>query len=133
MTATAAHNHSLGSYGETVAARHLVAQGMVVLDRNWRCDAGEIDLVEAPPHDLLPVLSKLPIKFLYPTGKKQEEVTPRYGRYYAWADALAGDFHLIRRFMPGDLRGKLVLTQTVTPTDVEELRRRGVWLLKARR
>lgn len=45
MTATAAHNQSLGSYGETVAARHLAAQGMVVLDRNWRCDAGEIDLV----------------------------------------------------------------------------------------
>ena len=45
MTATAAHNQSLGSYGEAVAARHLAAQGMVVLDRNWRCDAGEIDLV----------------------------------------------------------------------------------------
>ena len=45
MTATAAQNHSLGSYGETVAARHLVDQGMVVLDRNWRCDVGEIDLV----------------------------------------------------------------------------------------
>src|SRR3954451_22042972 len=36
---------ALGAYGETVAARHLVEQGMVVLDRNWRCEAGEIDLV----------------------------------------------------------------------------------------
>jgi putative endonuclease len=35
----------LGRYGEAYAARHLVEQGMVVLDRNWRCDAGEIDLV----------------------------------------------------------------------------------------
>src|SRR3954465_1542615 len=34
-----------GRYGERVAARHLTDQGMVVLDRNWRCDAGEIDLV----------------------------------------------------------------------------------------
>ena len=34
-----------GAYGERVAARHLVEQGMVVLDRNWRCDEGEIDLV----------------------------------------------------------------------------------------
>jgi hypothetical protein len=42
---------------------------------------------------------------------------------------LAGDFHLIRRFMPEDLRGRIVLTQTITATDVEELRRRGVWLL----
>ena len=36
---------SLGRYGEAVAARHLVERGMVVLDRNWRCDLGEIDLV----------------------------------------------------------------------------------------
>jgi putative endonuclease len=35
----------LGRFGEAYAARHLVEQGMVVLDRNWRCDAGEIDLV----------------------------------------------------------------------------------------
>src|SRR4051794_41767575 len=37
--------NALGRYGERVAARHLSQQGMVVLDRNWRCDAGEIDLV----------------------------------------------------------------------------------------
>ena len=35
----------LGRYGEACAARHLSDQGMVVLDRNWRCAAGEIDLV----------------------------------------------------------------------------------------
>jgi hypothetical protein len=78
---------------------------------------------------LLPVLTRLPIRFLYPTGKKQEEIIPRHGRHYAWAEVLAGDFHLIRRFMPEDLRGRIVLTQTITATDVEELRRRGVWLL----
>lgn len=43
---TAAHNASLGRYGEEVAARHLISQaGMEVLDRNWRCREGEIDLV----------------------------------------------------------------------------------------
>jgi len=45
MTATAQQRESLGAYGESVAARHLVDQGMVVLDRNWRCEVGEIDLV----------------------------------------------------------------------------------------
>jgi putative endonuclease len=38
-------NASVGRYGERVAERHLVAGGMLVLDRNWRCSAGEIDLV----------------------------------------------------------------------------------------
>jgi putative endonuclease len=36
----------LGRFGEAYAARYLVEEhGMVLLDRNWRCDAGEIDLV----------------------------------------------------------------------------------------
>ena len=36
----------LGRYGEACAARHLTRhEGMIVLDRNWRCDLGEIDLV----------------------------------------------------------------------------------------
>jgi putative endonuclease len=38
-------NRSIGAYGEGLAARRLVEAGMVVVDRNWRCDAGEIDLV----------------------------------------------------------------------------------------
>ncbi|NYE34915.1 putative endonuclease [Nocardioides cavernae] len=41
----AAHNRRLGRRGELLAERHLRHLGMVVLDRNWRCDAGEIDLV----------------------------------------------------------------------------------------
>ncbi len=44
-SATAASRQALGAYGERLAERHLCAQGMVVLDRNWRCDEGEIDLV----------------------------------------------------------------------------------------
>jgi putative endonuclease len=45
MTSSTTARQALGAYGESVAARHLVEQGMVVLDRNWRCEAGEIDLV----------------------------------------------------------------------------------------
>ena len=45
MTTTAQHRPTLGAYGEAFAARYLVDQGMVLLDRNWRCDLGEIDLV----------------------------------------------------------------------------------------
>jgi putative endonuclease len=42
---TAAQRQAMGAYGEELAARHLVAAGMVVLDRNWRCPEGELDLV----------------------------------------------------------------------------------------
>lgn len=44
MTTTAARQ-AIGAYGESVARRHLIEQGMVVLDHNWRCESGEIDLV----------------------------------------------------------------------------------------
>jgi putative endonuclease len=38
-------NSAVGRYGERVAARYLIEQGMAVLDRNWRCRDGEIDIV----------------------------------------------------------------------------------------
>ncbi len=42
---TGSRNLGLGAYGERVAARHLAEAGMTVLDRNWRCELGELDLV----------------------------------------------------------------------------------------
>ena len=36
---------ALGRYGEELAVRHLERLGLVVLDRNWRCKHGEIDIV----------------------------------------------------------------------------------------
>jgi putative endonuclease len=35
----------LGRRGELLAVEHLLGQGMVVLERNWRCDIGEIDVI----------------------------------------------------------------------------------------
>ncbi|MEJ2889995.1 YraN family protein [Actinomycetospora aeridis] len=40
-----AGRRSLGQRGEDVAAAHLAARGLTVLDRNWRCREGELDLV----------------------------------------------------------------------------------------
>lgn len=45
MTSTQQQKGSVGRYGEDVAARHLTAAGMQILERNWCCDIGEVDLV----------------------------------------------------------------------------------------
>ena len=36
---------AVGRYGEEVAERHLIAAGLRVLERNWRCAEGEIDIL----------------------------------------------------------------------------------------
>jgi hypothetical protein len=78
----------------------------------------------------LPDACKLPFQFFYPTGKKQEKPPePKYPQYYEQAEIVAGDFHFMRQFMPERLDGKIVLTNTVTQANVEELAVRGVKLL----
>ena len=39
------HRAALGAYGERVAVRALTDTGLQVLDRNWRCRGGELDVV----------------------------------------------------------------------------------------
>lgn len=76
----------------------------------------------------MPVLSRLPIGWLYPTGGSAlQRKTPSRGvsRFIREARVLAGDFHLLRRHLPPDLRGKAVIASTLTAEDVGELLRRG--------
>lgn len=78
---------------------------------------------------IAPVITQLPFRYLYPTGSKQEQQIARGGRYFRDNRIIAGDFHFIRRFMPEDMRGKIVLTNTVTKEDVALLKARGVDIL----
>ncbi|MGD9495849.1 MAG: quinate 5-dehydrogenase [Armatimonadota bacterium] len=78
---------------------------------------------------LLPIMVRLPFRWLYPTGEKQDAIMPRYERWYRWADVIAGDFLFIRRHMSDDLGGKVIVTNSTTEKDVEDLRQRRVRLL----
>jgi hypothetical protein len=75
---------------------------------------------------LAPIVVQLPFKLLYPTGDKQNNNSPKYSKYYEWADMVAGDFHFIKRHMPARMDGKSVLTNTVILKDIEDLKSRGV-------
>lgn len=75
---------------------------------------------------LVPIATRLPLKYLYPTGEKQDEIIPKFTRWYQWADVIAGDCHYIRRHMPDDLAGKVIVTNTTTKKDMELFRQRGV-------
>jgi len=75
---------------------------------------------------LMPIAGRLPFEWIYPIGEKQEKRTPKWGKYYAWATVIAGDCHYIKRFMPDDLTGKVIVTNTTTPEDVAEFKKAGV-------
>jgi putative endonuclease len=65
---------ALGRYGEELAARHLVEAGMVVLERNWRCAAGEIDIVARDGNVL--VVCEVKTRSGEAFGSPAEAVTP---------------------------------------------------------
>jgi putative endonuclease len=43
----------LGKSGEQAAAEYLESRGLRILDRNWRCAVGEIDIVAVDRHTLV--------------------------------------------------------------------------------
>jgi hypothetical protein len=74
----------------------------------------------------MPIAGRLPFEWVYPTGEKQEERKPAYVNYFQWATVVAGDCHYIKRYMPDDMKGKVIVTNTTTPEDVELFRKCGV-------
>jgi hypothetical protein len=90
----------------------------------------ELKTVRLLAATLLPVITQLPFKWFYPLGSAQDKPPePKWEKYYNEAEIIAGDFVSIRAHMPADMRGKIILTNTTTAKNVEELRERGVHLL----
>jgi hypothetical protein len=75
---------------------------------------------------LMPVISRLPFRWIYPTGEKQERSKPKWARYFRWATVVAGDCQYIKRHMPADLKAKVVVTNSTTAEDRERFRAAGV-------
>ncbi len=79
---------------------------------------------------ILPWATKLPFRWFYPLGEEQErEPSTKLSRFYEEAEIVAGDFLQIRDYMPPHLSGKIIITNTTTAQDVEDLRQRGLHLL----
>ena len=78
---------------------------------------------------LVPIITRLPVKWMYPTGKKQDSHISRHPEYFINSDIIAGDFLFIKRFMPSRLEGKIIITNTVTAADRQMLKDAGVKML----
>jgi len=73
----------------------------------------------------LPIITRLPFKWFYPTGEKQDSRTPKYPKVFAEATFICGDWHYIKRYAPDRLEGKTILTQTLRKADLDWLRTTG--------
>lgn len=79
---------------------------------------------------LLPAIVQMPFSWLYPLGSEQDKPPqPKWTKYYERAQVIAGDFLQIRQYMPDDLSGKIIVTNTTTPKNVEELRKCNLHIL----
>ena len=66
---------ALGRYGEDLAVEHLRRQGLTIVARNWRCSAGELDVI-ARDGDTL-VVCEVKTRSSRAYGDPVEAVTPR--------------------------------------------------------
>lgn len=74
MATTARARQALGQWGEDLAARRLTEAGLAILDRNWHCDQGEIDIVARSGDVLVVVEVKTRTTERY--GSPADAVTP---------------------------------------------------------
>ncbi len=70
----------LGQRGEDAAAAYLERVGMTVVERNWRCPSGEIDLVALEDETL--VLCEVKTRRSTAKGTPEDSVTPAKQRRY---------------------------------------------------
>lgn len=83
-------------------------------------------------HVIAPIAVQMPFAWLYPTEADHEtavEHESRHSELYRTSDIIAGDYKYVRKYMPQDMSGKWVITNTTTAQDVDFLRARGVELL----
>lgn len=93
---------NLGRWGESVAAHHLEAKGCRIVERNWRCQRGEIDLVARDGSTL--VFVEVKTRRGRSMGTPEEGLTPRKGRKLLEL----GQLYLAERDLDVDWRVDLV-------------------------
>lgn len=72
---------------------------------------------------VLPIITRCPFQWFYPTGEKQDERSPKCTWAFDEATIIAGDKHYIRKYAPDNLEGKTIITQTIRKDDIEWLKK----------
>ena len=111
---------ALGRRGEAIAAQHLEASGLTVVDRNWRCPQGEIDLVARDGVEtvFIEVKTRSSVAFGHPLEAITVAKLARLRRLAAaWCEAHPGQHDRIR------IDAVAVIAPAVGPVEIEHLAR----------
>ena len=111
---------ALGRRGEAIAARYLMDSGLTIVDRNWRCPQGEIDLVARDAGELVfvEVKTRSGVGFGHPLESITVAKLARLRRLAAaWCSAHPGDHDRIR------IDAVAVIAPRFGPVEVEHLER----------
>ncbi len=110
---------AVGAYGERLASRYLQAAGLVLLESNWRCREGEVDLILRDGDDL--VFCEVKTRRTDTYGTPAEAVAPAKARRLR---RIAARWLAERSVRPREVRFDVVavLPQTKGASVVEHIR-----------
>ncbi|MBI5352761.1 MAG: quinate 5-dehydrogenase [Chloroflexi bacterium] len=74
---------------------------------------------------MLPIVSHFPMSMIF-YGSDGAEHEPKYTKYFEGSDLIAGDYLFMRKYMPRNLAGKTIVTNTTTEENIALLKERGV-------
>lgn len=115
-----------GMAEELIAAGGNLTMGDLVFSMGFDYPIHSLERLDRIARLLAPVVSVLPTKYIYPSGKGESKPNPAFFKYYEDAEIIAGDFLYIKRHLPPRLDGKIIITNTVTQKDVNILEQAGV-------
>lgn len=75
---------------------------------------------------MMPFVKFMPISMLYPLGETQKERKPKHTHLFENATLIGGDYIYTKKYSPDDMKGKVILTNTTTKEDRDDLFSRGV-------
>ena len=109
-----AERAALGALGERLASEHLERQGYRILERNFRCRMGEIDLIARRGSEL--VFAEVKLRKDASHGEAREFVTAAKQRKLY----LTAEYYLSARPWAQDLQARFDVIEVYAPRGTEE-------------
>ena len=109
-----AERSALGALGERLASGHLERQGYRILERNFRCRMGEIDLIARRGSEL--VFAEVKLRKDASHGEAREFVTAAKQRKLL----LTAEYYLSARPWAQDLQARFDVIEVYAPRGTEE-------------